>query len=169
MATKTNLLERNGRWYFNKAFPKHLWPVTGKASFRRSLNTDSLDVAQKRKPEVDQEYWATVKEAEHALLEPEVGHAAGRKHLSENGALELFTHWYHDALLSVTEQWPDKMNPLQLAAQEKAVRDQIAEAREELTSGDFWHRKTIARRLMKEAGFETADTEALLNLQKLLA
>jgi integrase len=169
MATKTNLLQRNGRWYFNKAYPKRLWPVTGKAPFRRTLETDSLQVAQQRRPEADQEYWATVRAAEQKLLEPEAASSANAKHLTEVGAIELFTRWYHEALLAIKEQWPDKLNRHELATREEAVRSQIAEAREELATGDFWHRKAIARRLMTASGFKSADKDALLNLQRLLS
>ncbi|ARS28731.1 hypothetical protein KC8_15730 [Sphingomonas sp. KC8] len=52
MARTANLIKRNGRWYFNRAFPKDLWPVLGKApSGCPSIPTHwSLPSAVARKP-----------------------------------------------------------------------------------------------------------------------
>lgn len=53
MAREANLIQRNGRWYFNHAYPKHLWPITGKSPFRLSLNTDSLEEAPRQRGAAD--------------------------------------------------------------------------------------------------------------------
>lgn len=169
MSTRTNLIQRNGRWYFNKAYPKRLWPQTESTTFRKALGTDSLEVAQRRRPQVDEEYWIAVAAAEEKLRNPEPALPHDKQHLTEEGAMALFTRWYHDALLSIKEQWPDRLNPQELSLREVEIRRQIAEAREELATGDFWHRRAISKRLMESAGFKTSDKAAFLNLQKLLA
>lgn len=69
MASKVHLIHRKGRWYFNRRFPKDLWPITGSSPFRLSLQTDSLELAQRRRPEADQRYWAAVDAARKRLGE----------------------------------------------------------------------------------------------------
>lgn len=64
-----NLIQRNGRWYFNKAFPKELWPITGRAPFRLSLRTDSLEIAQRRRADAERRYWAAVDAARAKIKE----------------------------------------------------------------------------------------------------
>ena len=51
MANKAHLMKRSGIWYFNKAYPKKLWQVTGTSPFRMSLKTDSLEVAIRARPD----------------------------------------------------------------------------------------------------------------------
>lgn len=69
MARTANLLRRNGRYYFNKAFPKALWPVLGKAPFRVSLDTTDVEQAQRRRIEAEKAYWAKVDAARGQLAE----------------------------------------------------------------------------------------------------
>src|SRR5690606_15706123 len=77
-----------GRWYFNKAFPKELWPITGKAPFRLSLRTDSLELAQRRRADAERRYWAFVDEARAKL-----GEAVPRP-LSEIEAVAIVSRWF---------------------------------------------------------------------------
>lgn len=60
MPRKSNLIQRGGRWYFNRAIPKDLWPSLGKAPFRLSLQTDSLEIAIRRRPDAERQYFAKV-------------------------------------------------------------------------------------------------------------
>ncbi|WP_448662842.1 hypothetical protein ACG3SL_19730 [Sphingomonas sp. CJ20] len=69
MSRKFNQIQRNGRWSFNKAFPKALWPVVGRAPFRLALNTDSLEQAQRLRGFAEQRYWAAVDAARKRLGE----------------------------------------------------------------------------------------------------
>lgn len=69
VSRKSNLIQRNGRWSFNKAYPKELWPVVGRAPFRLALNTDSLEQAQRLRGFAEQRYWAAVDEARRRLGE----------------------------------------------------------------------------------------------------
>lgn len=69
VSRKSNLIPRNGRWYFNKAYPKELWPVVGRAPFRLALNTDSLEQAQRLRGFAEQRYWAAVDEARRRLAD----------------------------------------------------------------------------------------------------
>jgi hypothetical protein len=67
MANKGDLLNRNGIWYFNKAYPQPLWPITGKAPFRRSLRTASIKEAERAKPDAERLYWTAVDVAQAQL------------------------------------------------------------------------------------------------------
>lgn len=69
VSRKSNLIQRNGRWSFNKAYPKELWPVVGRAPFRLALNTDSLEQAQRLRGFAEQRYWAAVDDARRRLGE----------------------------------------------------------------------------------------------------
>ena len=69
MSRKSNLIQRNGRWYFNKAYPKDLWAVVGRSPFRMSLNTDALEQAQRLRGHAEQRYWAAVDQARKSLGE----------------------------------------------------------------------------------------------------
>jgi hypothetical protein len=63
LSRKANLIQRSGRWYFNRAYPKDLWPVLGKSPFRLSLHTDSLEVALRRRPDAERRYFAAADKA----------------------------------------------------------------------------------------------------------
>jgi len=56
MARTSNLIQRKGRWYFNRAYPRELWSIVGKAPFRLSLGTDSLEEAQRQRGTAEQRY-----------------------------------------------------------------------------------------------------------------
>ena len=63
LSRKANLIQRSGRWYFNRAYPKDLWPVLGKSPFRLSLHTESLEVALRRRPDAERRYFAAADKA----------------------------------------------------------------------------------------------------------
>ena len=65
LSRKANLIKRKrfGRLYFNRAYPKDLWPVLGKSPFRLSLHTDSLEVALRRRPDAERRYFAAADKA----------------------------------------------------------------------------------------------------------
>lgn len=67
MAKTSNLIQRKGRWYFNRAYPKDLWPFVGKAPFRLCLGTDSMEEAQRQRGTAEQRFWAAVDEARSKL------------------------------------------------------------------------------------------------------
>lgn len=98
MAGMSGLLQRNGRWYFNRAYPKDLWGVLGSAPFRRSLGTDSHDEAQRRRATIERLYWAKVDEARgrqreavpRALSNVEAEAIVSRWLASENALYEAY-------------------------------------------------------------------------------
>ena len=69
MARRSDLIQRKGRWYFNKGYPEELWPVVGSAPFRASLGTDSLEQAQRQRGGMELRYWAAVDAARRKLGE----------------------------------------------------------------------------------------------------
>jgi len=69
VSRKSNLIQRSGRWSINKAYPKELWAVVGRAPFRFVLNTDSLEQAQRLRGFAEQRYWAAVDAARRRLGE----------------------------------------------------------------------------------------------------
>ncbi len=88
MAHKPNLIRRSGRWYFNKAYPKELWPVVGKSPFRMALHTDAYEQAQRMRGHAEQRYWAAVDAARRKL-----GEVAPRA-LSEVEAVAIVSRWF---------------------------------------------------------------------------
>ncbi|SFP55149.1 site-specific integrase [Sphingomonas rubra] len=88
MARTSNLIQRGGRWYFNKAYPKELWPVVGRAPFRMALNTDALEQAQRMRGHAEQRYWAAVDAARKKL-----GEVAPRA-LTEVEAVAIVSRWF---------------------------------------------------------------------------
>jgi integrase len=88
VARTSNLIQRGGRWYFNKAYSKELWPVVGRSPFRLALNTDSIEQAQRMRGHAEQRYWAAVDVARKKL-----GEVAPRP-LSEVEAVAIVSRWF---------------------------------------------------------------------------
>ena len=90
LSRKANLIKRKrfGRLYFNRAYPKDLWPVLGKSPFRLSLHTDSLEVALRRRPDAERRYFAAVDKARghQEVLTP--------RQLSEIDAVAIAARWF---------------------------------------------------------------------------
>jgi len=88
MARTSNLIQRNGRWYFNRAYPKDLWPVVGRSPFRLSLGTDSLEEAQRQRGSAEHRYWAAVDEARRKFGE------SHPRALTEVEAVAIVSRWF---------------------------------------------------------------------------
>lgn len=88
VARTSNLIPRNGRWYFNKAYPKELWPVVGRSPIRLALNTDTLEQAQRMRGHAEQRYWAAVDAARKKLGE------VAQRPLSEVEAVAIVSRWF---------------------------------------------------------------------------
>jgi integrase len=111
VARKSYLIPRNGRWYYNRAYPKSLWAVVGRSTFRIALGTSSLDEAQRQRGFAEQRYWAAVDEARHKL------ETVRPRQLSESEAVAIVSRWFaqrnreldHDHLHDPTpaEGWKD--------------------------------------------------------------
>lgn len=60
VAKTAGLIQRNGRWYFNKAYPKDVWHLSGTSPFRISLGTTSRDEALRPRLDAEKLYWSKV-------------------------------------------------------------------------------------------------------------
>lgn len=148
MANKADLIRRKSRWYFNKAFPKDLWPVTGKSPFRMSLKTDSLEVAIRARPEAERLYWAKVDalRAEHKGSEP--------RQLTEIESMGIVARWFREEDAERTAELEETRSPLMDidgALEELQELDNIA--RESIAEADYNRVRPLAERLVEEAGF----------------
>ncbi len=149
LSRKTNLIQRSGRWYFNRAYPKDLWSVLGKAPFRLSLHTDSLEVALRRRPDAERRYFAAVDKArsQQEELKP--------KQLSEIDAVAIAARWF---------QVEDEERAADLASRRSANLDidgylaalnrYEGRARQAIAEDDRNLVKQHALRLLEEEGFE---------------
>ena len=90
MANKSDLLNRNGIWYFIRAYPQSLWPITGGSPFRKSLRTSSLQEAKRAKPDAERLYWAKV-DAAQAQIESSKPRA-----FTELEAVGLVAKWFKE-------------------------------------------------------------------------
>lgn len=88
MARKSYLMRRQGRWSYNRAYPKDVWPVVGRAPFRLALGTDSMEEAQRRRGAAEQRYWAAVDEARKKLGEDRP------RALSDVEAVAIVSRWF---------------------------------------------------------------------------
>jgi hypothetical protein len=88
MPSKAHLIQRNGRWYFNRRFPKELWPITGSNPFRLALQTDSLQLAIRARPDAERRFWVVADEARKKLGETQP------RALSEVEAVAIVSRWF---------------------------------------------------------------------------
>ncbi|NJB98032.1 hypothetical protein CA233_12590 [Sphingomonas sp. ABOLD] len=97
MARKSYLLRREERWYYNRAFPKELWPLVGRKPFRIALGTSSLEEAQRLRGLAEQRYWAAVDEARAKVAKHQP------RRLTEIEAISLVVRWFRQAVESGPE------------------------------------------------------------------
>lgn len=148
MANKADLIRRKSRWYFNKAYPKDLWPITGKSPFRKSLNTDSLETALRARPEAERLYWAKVDalRAEHKGTEP--------RQLTEIESMGIVARWFREEDAERTAELEETRSPLMDidgALEELQELDNVA--RESIAEADYNRVRPLAEKLVEEAGF----------------
>ena len=161
---KTSLIQRAGRWYFNRAYPKDLWPILGKAPFRLSLRTDSLEVAFRRRLDAERRYFAAVDAARDS-----VGKHAPHQ-LSEIEATAIVSQWFREALEErTTEIEEDRGIHFDIDAALDELQERDAEARQAIAENDLHLVRNLAVRLLKREGIE-ADRRnpAFKTLQRLL-
>ncbi|MDK8214635.1 site-specific integrase [Sphingomonas sp. UMB7805-LC452B] len=149
MARTSNLIRRHGRWYFNKAYPKELWPVVGRSPFRLALNTDALEQAQRMRGHAEQRYWAAVDAARkklgevvpRALSEVEAVAIVSRWFLQRNADLD---HWHlHEP--TPPEGWQDAVNGNEVGA---------ADATRRLGTNDIAAYAPLAARVLEAEGIK---------------
>lgn len=163
MARKSNLIQRKGRWYYNRAFPKDLWPITGKAPFRLSLRTDSLEQAQRRRADAERRYWAAVDTAKAKLGETKP------RELTEVEAVGLVARWLKDTREFIDETRRQRFNPEQLAGALGDLDEALAAYREQLGTGDYADAEKPARELLERERLTVdPDSSAYRKLVQLL-
>lgn len=149
MANKADLMERNGRWYFSKAYPKELWPITGASPFRKSLGTDSLPAALRARPDAERLYYWKV-DAARATLE-------GRKprQMTEVEAMGLVAKWFTEEDAERTATLMATQSPLMDIDGALAEIDALdAEALQAIAEGYVHAVRPLALQLLAQAGLE---------------
>lgn len=149
MLRKANLIQRGGRWYFNRAYPKELWSALGKSPFRLSLQTDSHEVALRRRPDAERQYYAKVDEAR--------AQAKARQplQLSNVEATTLAAQWFREALAERTaEIEQERGSSFDVDAQLEELDDYEADARQAIAEGDLDIVRGTAENLLRSGGYE---------------
>lgn len=149
MPRKSSLMQRNGRWYFNRAYPKELWPILGKAPFRVSLRTDSLEVAQRRRPDAERRYFAAVDEARAKQS------SRSPKELSEIEATAIAARWFKAEHEERSRELEEARGlRFDLDAELEGLSSYEAEAREAIAEDERHLVKSLASNLLEQEGME---------------
>lgn len=149
MGRKTNLIQRSGRWYFNRAFPKELWPIVGKAPFRVALETDSLETALRRRPDAERRYFAAVDQARARVV------TRSLKELSEIEAAGLAARWFktrYDERVEEIEE--DRSVSVDLDSELEELDHFETEARQAIAENDTGLVKGLASQLLRTEHYE---------------
>ncbi len=163
MSRTANMLQRKGRWYFNKAYPKDLWVTLGKAPFRVSLQTDSLEIALRRRPDAERRYFAVVDEAR----EQKATRAPTK--FTEFDAISLVSQWFRDEVARRTQNIEELQgNYYDVDETLAQINEQEADAQQALSEYDVSAVSPIARKLIMAGGFQlewkTSSFQKLLRL-----
>jgi integrase len=161
---KTNLIQRAGRWYFNRAYPKDLWPIIGKAPFRMALQTDSLEMAQRRRPDAERRYFAAIDAARASQA------AKAPMQLSEIEATGIAARWFRQEFESRIEDIESNRGiSFDLDAALDEIVEYESEARQAVAEDDLIVVRQLAMRLVENEGFEVArGAPAFKALQRVL-
>lgn len=149
MANKAHLMKRSGVWYFNKAYPKKLWQVTGTSPFRMSLKTDSLEVAIRARPDAERQYWVAVDAAKAQIesLKP--------RQFTELEGMSLVAKWFKEEDAERLETVAQAHSPLMdIDAALRELDSADAEIRQSIAEGELHTVLPLAERLASEAGLE---------------
>lgn len=149
MSRKANLIQRAGRWYFNRAYPKDLWPLLGKAPFRLSLRTDSLEVALRRRPDAERRYFAAVDEARGQQV------ALAPRQLTEIDAVAIAARWFQAEDMERTADLARRRSAsLDIDGYLAALDRYEADARQAIAEDERYLVLQHALGLLAEEGFE---------------
>ncbi|MGS1015432.1 DUF6538 domain-containing protein [Allosphingosinicella humi] len=165
MAGTSNLIQRKGRWYFNKAFPKELWDHLGRAPYRKSLKTSVRSEALRAKPEVERSYWAIV---DGARLKAASAHV-DKIPLTIAAAESLVAEWFRDWCSTIEDLRPTPRDPDDLAQLLDDADEEIARAKERLSMKDYSETLERARFLTGKFGYRWEEGIAGSGLRRLLA
>ncbi|HEX9954650.1 MAG TPA: site-specific integrase [Allosphingosinicella sp.] len=162
MARTSYLVQRGGRWHYNRAFPKELWPFLKSAPFRISLHTDSLDEAQRARPEAERRYWARVDEGRRMAAT-----AAQRSPLSHRAAESIAAEHFRTGVCGLELFAPDERTPEALERALEDAGDAVAHAREQLAT-NVTALLPAAREAAHSAGYSVEDAVQVAYLARLL-
>lgn len=164
MSRTANLMQRKGRWYFNKAYPKDLWGTLGRASFRVSLQTDSLTIALRLRPDAERRYFAIVDEArgQKASLTP--------ARFTEFDAITVVSQWFRDEVARQTQNIEELQGSRYVIDEAlEQINEQEIDAQQALSEFDVSTVSPIARKLLEDRGFQLEwGTSAFQKLLRLL-
>ena len=151
MSGTAGLIQRNGRYYFNRAWPKELWPVTGKAPFRRSLKTTDLQQARRARVEAERLFFEEVDKARAKLatLGPQ------KPALTHTTAEALAAAWFRDWLADAEEMRTPPTGWDYINRRIKDAEDSRDHARHRLRMRRFDHLREGALRMVNAAGYTT--------------
>jgi integrase len=163
MASTADLIQRNGRWYFNRAFPVELWPITGKAPFRRSLRTTDRVEALRARPAMELQYHV---EVDKARLEFAAQAAQqSRPVLTKPDAEALVAEHFRREICGAAD-WLDLGPPSDGAW---GADDDLDRAKYRLRTGDFKQARVEALKLAEAGGFAFETSPAFAYLVRLVA
>ena len=145
VANKADLMQRNGRWYFTKAYPKKLWQITGPSPFRKSLGTDSLEVAIRARPEAERIYFSKVDaaRAKHEGSQP--------RQTTPVELMGIVARWFTEEDKERTDAVLEAQGfHFDIDGELEEIDHLSAEGRQELAEGDYHTVKPLALKLLEE-------------------
>lgn len=149
MANKADLMKRGNVWYYTKAYPKNLWPITGASPFRKSLGTDSLELALRVRPDAERLYFAKVDQAK-AVLE-----GSSPRPISPVETMGMVARWFTQEDQERTEAVITAQGAhLDIDGTLEEIDHWIAEVRQEIAEADYHRVQPLALRLVADNGLE---------------
>jgi integrase len=159
MALPQFVVRRGEQLYYRRAFPRDLWPVTGKAAFSMSLRTADPKEALRARPAAERRYTQRVDEAR-----VELARQRNLPPLTKADAEALAVRWFMEALENLEAF--RKNTPECVKVNAERAKERAEEGRRVLAEGEADRSK--ARRLREAAGF-ASNAEAERVLARLLA
>lgn len=148
MSRKRHLLLRGSRWYYSRAYPTGLRDEAGRDVFRISLRTNSLDEAQRSRPDAERRYWEAVDKARAR------GAVGQQEEPTGAVATSLAVEWYRAGVGEDEDSAEWAAHPDRVDAALASLPDELADLRRGLAqeAGGSEARK-IAASVAAGAGF----------------
>ena len=149
MANKAGLMKRGNVWQYTKAYPKNLWPVTGAAPFRKSLGTDSLEVALRARPDAERLYFAKV-DAARAVIE-----RITPRQFTPVESMGMVARWFTQEDQERTQAAIEAQGAhLDIDGALAEIDQGIGEVRQEIAEADYHTVQPLALQLVEDNGLE---------------